>query len=78
LYITLLRKLQRVDTLQSVLASITEMILSDPTNAIPAYHALRTGQEGEDELYTGFIKCLGMEEEFVILGSLRILGVLIA
>ncbi|RYD83828.1 MAG: hypothetical protein EOP54_32935 [Sphingobacteriales bacterium] len=52
LYITLLRKLQRVDTVQSVLASITEMLLSDPINAIPAYHGLRSGNSsGEDGLY---------------------------
>ncbi|ORY31205.1 armadillo-type protein [Naematelia encephala] len=87
LYINLLRKLQRVDTVQAVLVSIIDM-LSDPST-IPAFHALRSSSgssssDGEasgtsEDPYGPLVKCLGMEgEEFAVLGALRILALLIA
>ncbi|CAD6581082.1 MAG: H(+)-transporting V1 sector ATPase subunit H [Tremellales sp. Tagirdzhanova-0007] len=75
LYIDLLRKLQRVDTVQAVLVAINDM-LSDPST-IPLFHKLSTTETPEDP-YGPFIKCLSMEEEFAVLGSLRILALLIA
>jgi V-type H+-transporting ATPase subunit H len=58
------------------------MLLSDPIKTIPHFHALRKkdgeGEGSQDEPYGPLVKCLSMEEEFAILGSLRILGVLIA
>ncbi|WWD20731.1 hypothetical protein CI109_105207 [Kwoniella shandongensis] len=77
LYIDLLRKLQRVDTVQAVLVSINDMLASDPTTTIPLFHALATSENPEDP-YAPIIKCLSMEEEFAVLGSLRILALLIA
>jgi V-type H+-transporting ATPase subunit H len=53
------------------------MILADPTNIIPHFHALRS-EENKDDPYGPVVKCLSMEEEFALLGSLRILGILIA
>ncbi|ODN82885.1 hypothetical protein, variant [Cryptococcus amylolentus CBS 6039] len=75
LYIDLLRKLQRVDTVQAVLVSINDM-LSDTTN-ISYFHSLATAENPTDP-YGPIVKCLGMEEEFPVLGSLRILALLIA
>ncbi|EIW70107.1 hypothetical protein TREMEDRAFT_61869 [Tremella mesenterica DSM 1558] len=75
LYIDLLRKLQRVDTVQAVVVAIGDM-LSDP-NTIPLFHSLASS-EYPDDPYGPIVKCLGMEEEFAILGSLRILGILVA
>ncbi|ORX40982.1 armadillo-type protein [Kockovaella imperatae] len=77
LYIDLLRKLQRVDTVQAVLVSINDMLVSDPSSTIPLFHSLAT-KENPDDPYAPIVKCLAMEEEFVILTSLKILGVLIA
>ena len=53
------------------------MLVSNPTSTIPLFHALAT-KENPDDPYAPIVKCLAMEEEFVILASLRILGVLIA
>lgn len=75
LYIDLLRKLQRVDTVQAVLVAINDM-LSDPST-IPLFHGLKSAENPEDP-YGPIVKCLSMEEEFAILGSLRILAMLIA
>ncbi|RSH85316.1 H(+)-transporting V1 sector ATPase subunit H [Saitozyma podzolica] len=75
LYIDLLRKLQRVDTVQAVLCAINDM-LADPST-IPLFHALST-PENPDDPYGPIVKCLSMEEEFAVLGSLRLLAVLIA
>lgn len=75
LYIDLLRKLQRVDTVQAVLVAINEM-LSD-VSTIPLFHDLANSEHSDDP-YGPLIKCLPMEEEFVVLCSLRILALLIA
>ncbi|WRT70736.1 uncharacterized protein IL334_007734 [Kwoniella shivajii] len=75
LYIDLLRKLQRVDTVQAVLVSISDM-LSD-SSTIHLYHDLNSPVNPEDP-YGPLLKCLSMEEEFAVLGSLRILALLIA
>jgi V-type H+-transporting ATPase subunit H len=75
LYIDLLRKLQRVDTVQAVLVAINEML--GDINTIPLFHQLSSGEHPDDP-YAPLIKCLGMEEEFAVLGSLRILALLIA
>ena len=77
LYINLLRKLQRVDTVQAVLVAINEMLAANPMTSIPLFHSLAS-KESPDDPYAPIVKCLGMEEELVILASLRILGVLIA
>ncbi|WVQ63352.1 uncharacterized protein L199_001504 [Kwoniella botswanensis] len=76
LYIDLLRKLQRVDTVQAVLVSINDMLQSDPAT-ISLYHNLPSAENPEDP-YGPLVKCLSMEEEFAVLGSLRILALLIA
>jgi V-type H+-transporting ATPase subunit H len=73
----LLRKLQRVDTVQAVLVAINDMLTADPSTTIPLFHSLSTAENPEDP-YGPIVKCLSMDEEFAILGSLRILGVLIA
>jgi V-type H+-transporting ATPase subunit H len=75
LYIDLLRKLQRVDTVQAVLVAVNEM-LSDPTT-IPLFHQLASSEHPDDP-YGPLIKCLTMEEEYAVLGSLRILALLIS
>ncbi|WVQ85791.1 hypothetical protein IAT38_007958 [Cryptococcus sp. DSM 104549] len=75
LYIGLLRKLQRVDTVQAVLVAINDM-LADPA-AIPLYHNLSSGEHPDDP-YGPVVKCLAMEEEFPILASLRILALLVS
>ncbi len=75
LYIDLLRKLQRVDTVQAVLVAINDM-LSD-TTTIPHFHSLSSKEYPEDP-YGPIVKCLSMEEEFAVLGSLRILALLIS
>jgi len=76
LYIDLLRKLQRVDTVQAVLVSINEMIIADP-NAISLFLSLGS-QESPDYPYGPLINCLALEEELIVLAALRILGLLIA
>ncbi|WVF68216.1 hypothetical protein IAT40_002981 [Kwoniella sp. CBS 6097] len=75
LYIDLLRKLQRVDTVQAVLVSINDML--SHTSTIPLYHDLASQGNPEDP-YGPLVKCLSMEEEFAVLASLRILALLIA
>lgn len=76
LYIDLLRKLQRVDTVQAVLVSINEMLATDP-GTVALYHGLSTSEHPDDP-YGPLINCLVMEEELVVLAALRILGLLIA
>ena len=76
LYIDLLRKLQRVDTVQAVLVAITDMLSADPST-IPLFHSL-SSSEFPDDPYGPIIKCLAMEEEFAVLASLRILALLIS
>ncbi|WVW80811.1 hypothetical protein I302_102800 [Kwoniella bestiolae CBS 10118] len=76
LYIDLLRKSQRVDTVQAVLVSINDMLQSDPST-ISLYHNLSSSENPEDP-YGPLVKCLSMEEEFAVLGSLRILALLIS
>lgn len=75
LYIDLLRKLQRVDTVQAVLVAINDVLVD--TSAIHLFHDLASSDHPDDP-YAPLIKCLPMEEEFVVLCSLRILAVLIA
>ncbi|KAE8541444.1 hypothetical protein D1P53_002804 [Cryptococcus gattii VGV] len=75
LYIDLLRKLQRVDTVQAVLVSISDMLADNST--IPYFHNLAS-PEYPDDPYGPIVKCLNMDEEFPVLGSLRILSLLIA
>lgn len=78
LYIDLLRKLQRVDTVQAVLVSINDMLVqNDPTTTIPLFHDLATSEHPDDP-YGPLINVLGMEEELVVLASLRILGLLVS
>jgi V-type H+-transporting ATPase subunit H len=85
LYIDLLRKLQRVDTVQSVLVAIAEMLSGgctlkhvltlDPTT-IPLFHNLRS-EEFPSDPYGPIVKCLSIgDDEFVILESLRVLALL--
>lgn len=76
LYIDLLRKLQRVDTVQAVLVSISNM-LSDPST-LHYFHDL--SKDDPLDPYQPIVKCLTMDtdEEFVHLESLRILALLIA
>jgi V-type H+-transporting ATPase subunit H len=76
LYIDLLRKLQRVDTVQAVLVSISNMLTD--IKAIPYFHEL--GAHDALDPYGPIVKCLTMdtEEEFISLESLRILALLIA
>lgn len=57
--------------------AINDMLTCDPTTTIPLFHQLSTNESLEDP-YGPIVKCLSMDEEFAILGSLRILGVLIA
>ena len=76
LYIDLLRKLQRVDTVQAVLVSINEMIVADP-HTTTLFHSL-SSNETPDDPYGPLINCLALEEELVVLAALRILGLLIA
>ena len=64
-----------MDTVQAVLVAINDMLV-DPTT-IPLFHALASPEFPEDP-YGPLIKCLSMEEEFAVLGSLRILGLLIS
>ncbi|WVO17514.1 hypothetical protein L204_105207 [Cryptococcus depauperatus] len=75
LYIDLLRKLNRVDTVQAVLVSISDMLAD--TSTIPYFHNLTSPEQPEDP-YGPIMKCLSMEEEFPVLASLRILALLIA
>lgn len=75
LYIDLLRKLQRVDTVQAVLVAINDM-LSEPST-ISLFHSLASLEFPEDP-YGPIVKCLAMEEEFAVLGSLRMLALLIS
>jgi V-type H+-transporting ATPase subunit H len=51
-------------------------MLADPST-IPLFHAL-SSPENPDDPYGPIVKCLSMEEEFAVLGSLRLLAVLIA
>lgn len=76
LYIDLLRKLHRVDTVQAVLVSISNMLAD--LNAIKYFHALSNTDPLDP--YGPIVKCLTMdtEEEFIQLESLRILALLIA
>ena len=76
LYIDLLRKLQRVDTVQAVLVSINEMLITDP-GTVALYHGLSTSGHPDDP-YGPLLNCLSMEDELVVLAALRILGLLIA
>ncbi|TXT05914.1 hypothetical protein VHUM_03675 [Vanrija humicola] len=76
LYIDLLRKLQRVDTVQAVLVSISNMLADQST--IAYFHDL--SKTDPQDPYQPIVKCLTMDtdEEFVHLESLRILALLIA
>jgi len=51
-------------------------MLSDPTT-IPLFHQLGSSEHPDDP-YGPLIKCLMMEEEYAVLGSLRVLAPLIA
>jgi V-type H+-transporting ATPase subunit H len=51
-------------------------MLSDPTT-IPVFHQLASSEQPEDP-YGPLIKCLTMEDEFVVLGALRVLALLIS
>lgn len=46
-------------------------------STIPLFHKLGSSEHPDDP-YGPLIKCLAMEEEFAVLGSLRILALLIA
>lgn len=76
LYIDLLRKLQRADTVQAILVSINEMLVTDPST-ITLYHNLATAEHPDDP-YSPLINCLSVEDELAVLAALRILGLLIA
>ncbi|KAK4688485.1 V-type H+-transporting ATPase subunit H, partial [Tremellales sp. Uapishka_1] len=76
LYIDLLRKLQRVDTVQAVLVAVADMLTDFDT--IPLFHGLASTEFPTDP-YGPIIKCLTMEnDEFCVLEALRILALLIA
>jgi V-type H+-transporting ATPase subunit H len=64
-----------VDTVQAVLCAINDMLAD--TSTIPLFHRLASTEFPEDP-YGPIVKCLSMEEEFAVLGSLRILALLIA
>lgn len=70
LYLTLLGKLTRLDTIQAVLVAVHDMI-KDGSNLL-YFHGL----DG-NEVYQPLVKCLGIEDEFSVLASLRILAILI-
>ena len=53
------------------------MLATDPTATIPLFHQLNTS-ENPDDPYGPLINCLAMEEELVVLASLRVLGLLVA
>ena len=63
--------------MQAVLVAINDMLASNPIASIPLFHSLAS-KDNPDDPYGPIVKCLAMEEELVILASLRILGVLIA
>ena len=50
---------------------------SATTTVLPLYHNLRT-TEHPDDPYGPLVKCLAQEEEFAVLASLRLLGLLVA
>lgn len=97
LFIDLLRKLQKVDTVQAVLVGISNMLagmhvpytsghspdvpfchLQDPSN-LPLFHNLSQQSDAKsDDPYGPLIKCLSLQDEFVLLEALRIMGVLIS
>ncbi|KAJ9093252.1 hypothetical protein QFC20_007170 [Naganishia adeliensis] len=77
LYIDLLRKLQKVDTVQAVLVGISNM-LADPTN-LPLFHNLSQQSDAKsDDPYGPLIKCLSLQDEFVLLEALRIMAILVS
>lgn len=77
LYIDLLRKLQKVDTVQAVLVGISNMLAEPGT--LPLFHGLRSSSDGKsDDPYGPLIKCLSLQDEFVLLESLRIMALLIS
>lgn len=55
--------------------AINEML--GDINTIPLFHQLASSEHPDDP-YAPLIKCLSMEEEFAVLGSLRILALLVA
>ncbi|KAJ9119143.1 hypothetical protein QFC22_003634 [Naganishia vaughanmartiniae] len=77
LYIDLLRKLQKVDTVQAVLVGISNM-LSDQTT-LPLFHNLSQQSDSKsDDPYGPLIKCLSLQDEFVLLEALRIMAILVS
>lgn len=64
-----------MDTIQAVLVSISDMLADNST--ISYFHNLAS-PEYPDDPYGPIVKCLNMDEEFPVLGSLRILSLLIA
>ncbi|KAJ9110092.1 hypothetical protein QFC19_001763 [Naganishia cerealis] len=77
LYIDLLRKLQKVDTVQAVLVGISNM-LSDQTT-LPLFHDLSQQSDAKsDDPYGPLIKCLSLQDEFALLEALRIMAILVS
>lgn len=53
--------------------------LSLEADTLPLFHNLRSSSEGRaDDPYGPLIKCLSMQDEFVLLESLRIMALLIS
>ncbi|GHJ88819.1 hypothetical protein NliqN6_5221 [Naganishia liquefaciens] len=77
LFIDLLRKLQKVDTVQAVLVGISNM-LADPSNLSLFHNLSKQADAKTDDPYGPLTKCLSLQDEFVLLEALRIMGVLIS
>ncbi|PPQ78181.1 hypothetical protein CVT25_015514 [Psilocybe cyanescens] len=75
LYLNLLKKLQRVDTMQCLLILITDA-LQDHDERIPLF--LRAAQTDPDLPYTPLLRALEAQDEFVQLKTAQILTVLLS
>ncbi|CAA7267991.1 unnamed protein product [Cyclocybe aegerita] len=75
LYLSLLKKLQRVDTMQCILVLITDALL-DHDERIPLF--LRTAEIDSELPYAPLLKSLEAQDEFVQLKSAQIITVLLS
>ncbi|KAK7043755.1 H(+)-transporting V1 sector ATPase subunit H [Paramarasmius palmivorus] len=74
LYLRLLKKLQRVDTMQSILVLIADA-LADHDERIPLF--TRTSESDSELPYTPLLRTLDMQDEFMQLKAAQILTVLL-
>ncbi|KAI6151039.1 ATPase V1 complex subunit H [Pisolithus tinctorius] len=75
LYLRLLKKLQRVDTMQCLLVLIADALL-DHDERIPLF--TRTAQSDPDLPYAPFLRTMETQDEFVQLKSAQILTILLS